>query len=803
MPIDPPRTPAPEERTPEYRSASLGSPELSPYWLSAIVESADDAIITKTLEGVITSWNRGAERIFGYTADEVLGKSVTILIPEDHLNEEPIILSRIRAGERIEHYETIRRRKDGTLVDISLTVSPIVGPDGKVIGASKIARDISARRESELTQAQYAAIVESADDAIVSKTLGGIITSWNRGAERIFGYTADEAVGRHVTMLIPEERHDEEPSIIARLTRGERIEHYETIRRRKDGTLVDISLTVSPVRGPDGKVIGASKIARDISDRKQAEEALLRSEQELSDFFENAVVGLHWVGPDGIILRANRAELEMLGYGAEEYVGRHISEFHVDPGVVRDILTRLHGGEVLHDYGARLRCKDGSIRHVLIDSSVKWENGEFVHTRCFTRDITERKRAERERERLLESEREARREAEEARREAEETSRLKDEFLATLSHELRTPLTAILGWSHMLRTGQVGGAEARGVHETIERNARAQAQLVDDLLDVSRIITGKLRLDVRTVDPASFIDAAVESVRPAAEGKGLRLGKSVEAGAVSVSGDPVRLQQVVWNLLTNAIKFTPPGGSIEIRLARAGANVEISVSDTGAGIDPEFLPHVFERFRQADGRITRRHGGLGLGLSIVRHLIEQHGGTVGAESEGEGRGSTFTVSLPSAPARVDADPVGRAQPTASETMPTYVCPERLDNLKVLVVDDEPDTLLMLKVGLSRCGAEVMTAESSKEALDALDAGRFDVLISDIGMPGEDGYEMIRKIRARPAEAGGSIPAIALTAYARVEDRLQALRSGFQMHVPKPVELAELVAVTSSLVRRAG
>jgi PAS domain S-box-containing protein len=658
-------------------------------------------------------------------------------------------------------------------------------------------------KSPELSPYWLSAIIDSADDAIVTKTLAGVITSWNRGAERIFGYTADEAVGKSVTMLIPEDRADEEPNIISRLVRGERVEHYETVRVRKDGSRIDISLTVSPIRGPGGKIIGASKIARDITDRKLAEEALRRSEQELGDFFENAVVGLHWVGPDGIILRANRAELEMLGYEPEEYVGRHISEFHVDPHAVGDILGRLQGGEVLHDYGARLRCRDGSVRHVLIDSSVKWEGGSFVHTRCFTRDVTEKFHAERERERLLESERRARREAEEARREAEEASRLKDEFLATLSHELRTPLTAILGWAHMLRTGQVGGGGPDGIYEIIERNARSQSQLIEDLLDVSRIITGKLRLDVRTVDPAACIDSAVESISPAAEGKGVRLRKVVDAVDVSVAGDPVRLQQIVWNLLSNAVKFTPRGGSVEIRLGRANAHVEIAVSDTGAGISPDFLPHVFDRFRQADGRITREHGGLGLGLSIVRQLVELHGGSVSAESGGEGRGSTFTISLPPAPERAGADAGAGAHAAASGTPPPdYGCPERLDRLKVLIVDDEPDTLLMLKIGLSRCGAEVRTATSAAEALDALEAGRFDVLISDIGMPGEDGYDLIRKIRARPAEGGGRIPAVALTAYARVEDRLQALRSGYHMHVPKPVELMELVAVTSSLVSRA-
>ncbi|HEX8096383.1 MAG TPA: ATP-binding protein, partial [Pyrinomonadaceae bacterium] len=569
----------------------------------------------------------------------------------------------------------------------------------------------------------------------------------------------------------------------------------ETIRRRKDGTLLDISLTVSPIRNAEGTVIGASKIARDITDRKRAEEALRRSERELADFFENAVVGLHWVGPDGIILRANRAELEMLGYAPEEYIGHHIEEFHADREAISDILGRLGSGESLSEYAARLRCKDGSIKHVLIDSSVMWDDSGFVHTRCFTRDITERKRTEEERERLLESEREARREAEEA-------GRLKDEFLATVSHELRTPLTAILGWAHMLRSGQYQGVDEAKALETIERNARAQSQLIDDLLDVSRIVTGKLRLDVRPVDPNYFLESAIESLRPAAEAKGVRVQKIVDTGVVSVSGDPGRLQQVVWNLLSNAIKFTPRGGRVQIRLERVNSHIEIAVSDTGAGIAPEFLPHVFDRFRQADQRTTRQHGGLGLGLAIVRHLVELHGGSVRAESPGEGQGSIFTVLLPITPIYQRVSEERRVHPAARDTLPSYDCPERLDGMRVLVVDDDADTRELLKVGLGQCGAQVVLAASPGEALEALTASVPDLIISDIGMPGEDGYELIKKVRALPAGDGGKTPAIALTAYARAEDRLQALRAGYHMHVSKPVELAELVAVAASLTARA-
>jgi CheY-like chemotaxis protein/two-component sensor histidine kinase len=378
---------------------------------------------------------------------------------------------------------------------------------------------------------------------------------------------------------------------------------------------------------------------------------------------------------------------------------------------------------------------------------------------------------------------------------------LKDEFLATVSHELRTPLTAILGWAHMLRTGQFSGESATKAFETIERNARAQSQLIDDLLDVSRIITGKLRIDVRQLNPNSFVEAAIEAVRPAAEAKGVRVQKIMDTGIVSVSGDPVRLQQVVWNLLSNSIKFTPRGGRVQDRLERVNSHVEVAVSDTGAGISSDFLPHVFDRFRQADQRTTRQHGGMGLGLAIVRHLVELHGGTVRAESPGEGYGSTFTVLLPVAPVYQVAAEGERVHPAARDTLPSFECVDRLDGVRVLVVDDEPDTRELLKIGLGQCGAEVTVAASAAEAREAMREAVPHLLISDIGMPDEDGYEMIRRVRALPDESGGRVPAIALTAYARVEDRMQALRAGYQMHVPKPVELAELVAVAASLVQR--
>jgi signal transduction histidine kinase/ActR/RegA family two-component response regulator len=395
------------------------------------------------------------------------------------------------------------------------------------------------------------------------------------------------------------------------------------------------------------------------------------------------------------------------------------------------------------------------------------------------------------------------REAQDARRSAEEASRLKDEFLATVSHELRTPLTAMLGWAHLLRAGHLDERSAKNALETIERNARSQSQLIDDLLDVSRIITGKLRLDVRQIDPSSVIESAIEALHPAAEAKGVRIQKVMDTGVSSIAGDPARLQQVVWNLLSNAIKFTPRSGRVQVRLERINSHIEIAVSDTGSGISPRFLPHVFDRFRQADQSTTREYGGLGLGLAIVRHLVELHGGTVRAESHGEGKGATFTVMLPLMTVYQSEAAVERVHPKASDASPSLDCPEKLDGLKVLVVDDEADTRELLRVVLGRCGAEVTTAASAVEALDLIERLRPDVLISDIGMAGEDGYELIRKVRALPAESGGRIPAVALTAYARTEDRLRVLRSGYQMHIPKPVELTELVAIVANLAGRAG
>jgi signal transduction histidine kinase/ActR/RegA family two-component response regulator len=385
-------------------------------------------------------------------------------------------------------------------------------------------------------------------------------------------------------------------------------------------------------------------------------------------------------------------------------------------------------------------------------------------------------------------------ELERARDKAEAANRAKDEFLAIVSHELRTPLTPIVAWTRLLKGGGLDEATSRRALDVIERNARAQTQLVEDLLDVSRIVTGKVEIDVQVVDLRRLIEAAVDATRPAADAKGIRVQTTLEARAGAVSGDPHRLQQVFWNLLSNAIKFTPRGGHVHVEMRRAAAHVEIAVSDTGLGIKPEFLPFVFDRFRQADSSSTRPYGGLGIGLAIVRQIVELHGGRVRVASSGEGQGSTFTVELPATVVRAAGE---RLHPAATTPVPFTPSPV-LQDLRVLLVDDEEDTLETLAVMLRACGAEVRTAENATEAFDELKAWRPNAIISDIGMPGEDGYALIARVRALSGAEGGQTPAIALTAYARTEDRVRALSAGFQMHVAKPIEPAELVATIAAV-----
>jgi PAS domain S-box-containing protein len=546
--------------------------------------------------------------------------------------------------------------------------------------------------------------------------------------------------------------------------------------------------------------------------QRNAGAARARHERELVDQREWFATTLGSIGdgvlatdPAGSIRFMNAVTARLTGWSAEEAAGRPIAEvFHIineqtRAEVENPIVRALREGLVVGLANHSLLVSRTGVETPIDDSAapIRSPDGKTLGVVLVFRDVAERKQAERERERLLERERQSRYAAESA-------NRANESFLATASHELRTPLGVILGWAGILRAGKADAGTVAHAAEVIERNARAQAKLVDDMLDISRIVSGKFQIEPQEIDPARVVAAAVESLRPAAEAKGVGLALGVETMPGPIVADPLRLQQVTWNLLSNAIKFTPRGGKVELALRQLGDRVRIEVRDEGTGIAAERLPFVFERFWQADTTSTRRHGGLGLGLAIVRHLVEMHGGTVGAESRGEGYGSTFTVEIPvrTAPGAAAAGS-GRLSAAAAALPPgTPILPRQaLRGARILVVDDEVDAAAWVAELLRAAGAEVSLAHSASAGLETLRSYRPDLMISDIGMPGEDGYSLMKRVRALAAADGGQTTALALTAHARAEDRIRALSVGYQMHTAKPIDPVELLIVTASLLNR--
>jgi PAS domain S-box-containing protein len=772
--------------------------QVPPHTMAALIESANDAIVSKTLEGIITSWNKGAERIFGYTADEIIGRSILTLIPLERHNEEQEIISRIRAGERIEHYETVRQRKDGTLIDISLTVSPIIGPNGEIVAASKIARDITdlKRAQQRLRQSEerYRALFTSIDEGFCliqlilddqGKPIDFLFLEVNPVFEAHTGVA--DATGKTMRQLVP--NHDEYWFEIY----GQVAETGESVRFENYSESLGRWFDVYASRIGEPEEYKLAVVFRDITQRKRAERereillSTLEAERAKLDYlFSNAPAFVAVLsGPEHVFELTNPAYMQLIGH--QDVIGVPVRDA-IPEAETQSFIELLDNvfrtgkafsgrelpTQLQRKPGAALEQRFLNFVYQPIFEADGTVSGIFAHGVDVTDEVRSRK-------------------------EAEAANRAKDEFLATLSHELRTPLNAILGWSRMMTESQLDEETRRRAQEVIQRNAQVQAQLIDDILDVSRIISGKLKLEVRPIELASVVEAAVESVLPAAQARDIRLQRVLDYGTSLVSGDPDRLQQVVWNLLSNAIKFTPKGGRVQVRLERINSHIELVVTDTGMGIPRDLLPFVFDRFRQADSSTTRQHGGLGLGLAIVRHLVEMHGGTVEVESPGEGLGSTFTVKLPLIAVRSLDTTVGeeREHPTGRTEVNFEFGPE-LSGVHVLVVDDQEDARVLVRTVLEKCGARVTVVDSATAALTALQALRPDVLISDLGMPDEDGYSLIRKVRGLPAELGGQTPAAALTAFARLEDRMRVLRAGFQLHVPKPVEPAELVAVVTSL-----
>ena len=662
--------------------------------------------------------------------------------------------------------------------------------------------DAVPRLPPERQQGFIDALLENVEDAIVACDSAGVLTVFNHAARRLHGLeqrpiTADNWAD-YYDLYLPDGRTPmrKEEVPLYRALQGERVRDVEMVVAPKGGAPRTVLASGAAIRGPGGEKLGAVVVMRDFTERKAAQEALRRESTLLHALMDNIPDAIYFKDTESRFTRVNRHAPYRGGNAPEEVVGKTDFDFFVEEharAAYDDEQRVMRTGVPLVDKEEKETYTDGSITWLSTTKvPILDEGGRVTGLVGISRDISERKRAEEARLEL------AREQA--ARAEAEAANRLKDEFLATVSHELRTPLTAILGWAKLLADGQVSPERAADAFGAIYRNARTQAQLIDDLLDVSRVITGKLRIEVAPVNLAAVVEAAAAVVRPAAEAKGVTLRTRLDGESLTINGDPARLQQVVWNLLSNAVKFTHAGGRVEARVRRAGSQMEVSVSDTGQGIETEFLPYVFERFRQADVGTTRRHGGLGLGLAIVRHLVELHGGTVNAESEGEGRGSTFTVRLPVRAVR-PAEPTApdaEQQPARREAFEAPDATHALGGLKVLVVDDEADARRLLTEVLARRGAEVLTAASAGEALEMLQAWRPHVLLCDVGMPDGDGYELIRRVRELPLERGGRTPAAALTAYAGPADRQRALASGFQLHVAKPVEPAELAAAVASL-----
>lgn len=643
------------------------------------------------------------------------------------------------------------------------------------------------------------------DYAIFMLDPHGLVLTWNTGAARIKGYEAGEIIGQHFSKFYPPEalhRHLPEHELQVAATEG-RFED-EGWRLRKDGTRFWANVVITALRDGTGALRGFAKVTRDLTQRREHEEVLRRSEERFRLLVEGVSdYAIFMLDPNGYVMTWNSGAERIKGYSADEIIGQHFSKFYPSDAIEsawpeHELQVATETGRFVED-GWRIR-KDGTRfwANVTI-TALRNGNGSLHGFAKLTRDLSERKRAEAmeamgaQREEMLEAERSARIAAQRA-------ARMKDEFLATLSHELRTPLNSILGWTQLLRRQATPKPEDfHRAMEVIERNTRAQAQLIEDLLDLSRIMSGRIRLDVQLTAIVDIVRGALESAEPIAQAKGVRLESILDPRGGSVTGDPGRLQQIVWNLLSNAIKFTPKDGKVQVLLKRRDSHIEISVSDTGIGIPASFLPYVFDRFSQKDSSTTRTQGGLGLGLAISKQLVELHGGSLHARSPGEGQGSTFIVSLPLKMPEAEASPVDRIHPAHAIPEEQSILPD-LAGVHALVVDDEADARDLIQRVLLDQGATVSAVESGEDAIRIIETSSPDILISDVGMPEMDGYQMMRRIRASE-QHGQRIPAVALTAFARAEDRKRALLAGYQSHLAKPVDTAELLIVIAGLLRR--
>jgi PAS domain S-box-containing protein len=792
---------------PEDESPVLSGTSVSAVDYSLLVDSlGHHAVCLLDPGGRVLTWSAGAERISGYAGAEIIGQHFSVLyVPGAIVERKPELdLSIARHAGRLEEVGW-RVRKGGLQFWANAALVALRDAAGNLRGFSSVTEDLGHRRDSEKELWQVEQRFHQLVDAVTDYSIfmlhpTGHVATWNVGARKTKGYEASEIIGQHFSIFYsPEDRAAGKPAAVLETVRRENRFEEEGWRVRKGGALFWASVVITTLRDEHGQPVGFAKITRDLTTRRAAELQLRQSEERFRLLVESvADYAIYMLASDGRVQTWNAGAERMKGYAAREIIGKNFEVFFPAEDVQngkpqRELATAASEGR-LEDEGWRVR-KDGSLFWAnVVVTAIRDDKRQLVGFAKVTRDLTARRRAE-QTERELLSEQSARSVAEQVARKADEANRIKDEFLATVSHELRTPLNAILGWASILRRKELAPTVTKGL-EVIERNAHAQVKIIEDILDVSRIITGKLRIDPAPTDLVSTVQQAIEVVRHSAAAKKVSVHFDPGVGPCPFVADAERIQQVVWNLLSNAIKFTNTGGSVHITLDKADSTYTLSVADTGIGIAPELLPYLFERFKQGDSSTTRRFGGLGLGLALVRHITELHGGSVSAASAGPNQGSTLSVTLPyqALPPRSERaiTAAGAAEPRSGQL------PSSLKGLRVLLVEDDRDARELLSAVLVEAGAEVQSAASVAAAVQAFASFHPQILVSDIGMPDEDGYSLIRRIRALGAEDGGAIPSIALTAYTRAEDRTKALGEGFTTHIGKPVNPLDLVAAVSNL-----
>jgi PAS domain S-box-containing protein len=752
--------------------------------LRVTLGSIGDAVITTDNEGRVTYLNPVAESLTGWTQHEARGitlDNVFRIVNEDTRNtvESPAIRALSQGVVVGLANHTLLIAKDGSERPIDDSAAPIRDEHGVVSGCVLIFRDVSERRLWEKREAArlesarlLASIVESSDDAIISKSLDGIIQSWNAAAERLFGYTSDEAIGRHISLIIPPDRLAEEDHIIATLNAGTRIDHFETVRMRKGGQGITVSLTVSPIKDDDGRVIGASKIARDISERKLAES----ERQKFVTLVENSTDFIGISDLNAVPIFVNRAGLEMVGLdGLDEARRANVRDFFFPEDQPR-IMDEFFPAVVANGHGeieVRFRhFKTGQARWMSYKVlKLDDESGHTVAFATVSQDVTERRQMEDNLRGLAAN--------------LAEADRRKDEFLATLAHELRNPLAPLSNTLEILKRSANQDVAVRHGLDTMERQLEQLVRLVDDLLDLSRITHNRIELRKRHIELASVLRQAVLAAQPLADSAGHSIDVLLPADTVHLHADPVRLTQVFGNLLNNSCKYTPPDGKIRMTVTRDGEDVIVTVMDSGIGIPADKLEAIFEMFTQVDSSLEHSQGGLGIGLTLVKRIVEMHGGTVTAHSAGAGRGSSFEVRLP-----VLREPATTAAPAADQPQTSS------GTYRILVVDDNQDSADSLAMLMELHGHDVSIAHDGQSALESAEQERPDVVLLDIGLPVLNGHDVCRRIRQQPW--GQGMVLIALTGWGQDEDRRRSQEAGFDGHLVKPVDHRRLLALLASL-----